>query len=393
MSDPRTMAGDRGKGAALLIGVIALLLCILGGLSHGTQFWRAYLMGYLFWVGITLGCFAMLMLYHMVGGRWGFAVRRPLEAGARLLPLMLLLFIPIIFGMGELYPWMHASGLPGHLAEKRNYLNQSGFIIRTAVCFAIWIFWAWLLNKWSVEQDRTGDPGRTLAEKMRKFSAPGIVLYSVTTYLVSVDWVMSLLPRWYSTIFGMLFMVVQVLTAMAFMAFVMLRVKDRPEIVKAQAAGPNVFRDIGTLIFACEMLWAYMTFSQLIITWSGNLPDEIVWYMPRLRSQWELISMFILVIFFAIPFLLLLSKPIKRNPRFLAMVAGIILVMRVLDLIWLIEPIYHPHQIYIHWMDILAPIGIGGIWIAAYIWQLNTRPILALHDVRVEGVERVAQHG
>lgn len=376
------------SGVPFAVGAAALALLLIGGVFHRTQFFRSYLLGFLFWAGISLGSLAILMLYHLVGGKWGFLIRRLLEAGTRTLPVMAVLFVPLLFGLRELFPWARPEVMAADpkLLAKHAYLNAGAFIGRAAIVFALWIVLARLLNRWSEEQDRTGDPG--IALRLQRLSAPGLVVYGLTTFFASVDWLMSLDPLWYSTIFGMMFMVSHGLTTMAFVILAVYALSGRDEV--AGLAVPGVLRDLGNLLFMFVMLWAYMAFSQLIIVWSGNLPEEITWYMPRLRSSWELLSLALLVFYFGTPFLLLLSRRIKENLKFLASVAALVLVMRVLDLVWLIEPIFHPKAIYVHWMDLAAPVGIGGIWLGAYLRLLGTRPLIALHDNRVEGL---AHHG
>ena len=378
------------SGLPLGIGIAGVVVCAIGAIFDRVQFFRSYLLGWLLWLGVALGCLAVLMLYHMVGGRWGFLIRRILEAATRTLPLLAVLFLPVGFGAREIFEWARPEAVRADpiLAAKAPYLNVPFFWIRAAILFAVWIGLATALDRWSAEQDATDDP--KIGLKLQRLSAPGLILYAATTFFASVDWLMSLEPRWYSSIFGMSFMVGQGLSAMA-VVLLAVRLLAGTEPF-ARATSRFVFRDLGNLQFMFLMLWGYMTFSQLIIVWSGNLPEEISWYLPRLLTSWKYLSLFILLSYFGAPFLLLLSRRIKEDIRFLSRVAGWVLAMQVIDMIWLVEPIFHPKGISIHVLDFAAPIGIGGIWAAFFLRELERRPILAIHDPRME-LAAEAHHG
>jgi hypothetical protein len=380
--EPRAPAG-----IPLGTGIAGIVACVVGAIFDPVQFFRSYLIGFLFWACVALGCLAILMLYHLVGGRWGFLIRRILEAGTRTFPMLAILFIPIIFGARVLFPWARPESVRADpiLLAKAPYLNLPFFVVRAAILFAVWIALAWFLNRWSAEQDASDDPA--IGIKLQRVSAPGLILYAATTFFASVDWLMSLSPHWYSSIFGMAFMVGQGVSAMAFVLLAVRYLSRVDPFSRFAVAG--VFHDLGNLQFMFLMLWAYMAFSQLIIIWSANLPEEISWYLPRLQTSWKFVSLFLLLSYFGAPFLLLLSRRVKTDLRFLAAVAGWVLGMRVIEMIWLIEPIFHPTAISIHVLDFAAPIGIGGVWVAVFLWQLERRPLIAVHDPRMEGV---AQH-
>jgi hypothetical protein len=376
--DPRASAR-----ISAAVGLAGILACLVGAFLDPVQFFRSYLIGFLFWTGVALGCLAILMLYHLVGGKWGYLARRILEAGTRTFPLLALLFVPLVFGARFLFPWARPEVVAGDaiLLAKARYLNVPFFAVRGAVLFAVWILLASFLNRWSAEQDATDD--FALGRKLQALSAGGLVLYAGTTFFASVDWMMSLSPHWYSSIFGMSFMVGHGLSAMAFVLLAVWFLSATEPF--ASVARPEVFRDLGSLLFMFLMLWAYMTFSQLIIIWGGNLPEEISFYLPRLQTSWKFVSLFILLVYFGAPFLLLLSRKVKRDLRFLAAIAAAVLVMRTVDLVWLVEPIFHPRGIFVHALDFAAPIGIGGVWTAVFLAQLGRRPLLAVHDPRMEG--------
>ena len=366
---------------ALIVGVVAGAILIVGAIFNHTQFHRSYLLAFVFWMGFPLGSLVLLMLQHLTGGGWGLVIRRPLEAATRTLPLMLLLFIPIAVGVGVVYPWTHEPEIT-HLGDKTKYLNIPFFIARSAICFAIWFLLAYFLNRWSREQDRTAD--RQLAKKMRILSGPGMVLFVLTVTIVAVDWVMSLEPEWMSTMFGLLFVAAWGVTGLAF-AIASLALLARNEPLNHIVAKRH-FHDLGKLLLALVMLWTYFAFSQYLIIWSGNLPEEIHYYLPRTHGAWGVIVVTISILHFAAPFLFLLSRNVKRDAGKLMIIAVLILVMRFVDFFWMITPSFTHEHFVVSWMDIVAPIAIGGLWLATYAWQLGTRPLVALNDPQYESV-------
>jgi hypothetical protein len=371
---------DAIRKRALAVGLVAIVLCLAGMLFNRQQFFRSYLMAYLFWVGIPLGCFAIVMLHHLVGGAWGFVIQRLLESGIRTFPLMALLFLPVFLGMQDLYLWAQPEVLAADpiLQQKSVYLNMPFFVARTVVYFAIWISIASLLNKWSLEQDRTAEG--SLTRRLQSLSGPGLVVYGLTVTFSSIDWVMSLEPRWSSTIYGMMFMVSYALAALAFVITVAFLLAQRRPL--SQVVGPGHFHDLGNLLLALVMFWAYLAFCQFLIVWVENLTEEIPWYLHRMTGGWQRIALSLILCQFALPFMLLLSQSTKRSAGMLSAVALMILVMHWIDMFWLVAPAFHPAKLYLHWMDVAAPIGIGGIWISAFFWQLKDRSLLPLHDPR-----------
>ncbi len=373
---------DRLQRQSLMIGVVGLLLYTVGGWANPEQFFRSYLLAYVFWVGISLGSLGVVMLHHLTGGGWGFVIRRLLESGTRTLPLMALLFVPLLFGMSDLYVWARPDAVAADeiLQHKSAYLNPSFFMLRTAIYFAAWIGVASLLNRWSGEQDRTAAPG--LTRRLQLLSGPGLVLYGLTVTFASVDWVMSLEPHWFSSIYGILFMVGQGLASLAFATALAVALADRPPL--SELVSPARLHDLGNLLLAFVMLWTYIAFSQFLIIWSGNLPEEIPWYLHRTGGGWQWIGLFLLAFHFALPFLLLLSRQIKRDARMLMIVSAAIIAMRLVDLYWLVVPAFHPDGVRLHWMDLAAPVGIGGLWMAVFAWQLKQRPLVPIHDPRLK---------
>jgi hypothetical protein len=369
---------DRFRSRALIVGIAGLALCGVGAIFDAPQFFRSYLLAFVFWIGIALGCLAILMLQHMSGGAWGIVIRRVLEAATRTFPILAALFVPVALGMPFIYEWANAAAVEASsvLQHKHPYLNIPFFIGRAIFYFAVWNLISYLLNKWSREQDLTGE--RDLTRKLQGLSGPGLVLYGLTVTFASIDWVMSLDPTWYSTIFGMLFMGGQGLSAMAFtiaVIVVLSNYKPMSEVIQ-----PRHLHDLGKLMLAFLMLWAYFAFSQFLIIWSGNIPEEVSWYTRRLHSSWRYIGLALVLLHFALPFVLLLSRDLKRNARTISMVAILILVMRYVDLYWLTGPEFHEGHFVISWMDLIMPLGIGGVWLWYFAGQLKTRPLVPVQD-------------
>jgi len=367
---------------SLATGGIASAALLVGRFLDPPQFYRSYLLGFSLWMGIALGCLGILMLQHLTGGAWGIVIRRILEAGAGTLPFLFLLFLPLATGLRKLYPWADPNLLAHDelLRHKSAYLNAAGFLLRAVIYFALWSATAMLLRRWSERQDHAGDPG--LPDKMAKLSGAGIALYVVAMTFASVDWLMSLEPHWFSTIYGVFIVVGQILSAMSFAILVLAFLAGRAPL--AGAVGVRHFHDLGKLLFAFVMIWSYFAFSQFLIIWAGNLPEEIPWYLKRLTGGWQWFALALVLFQFAIPFALLLSVRLKRDPGKLARIAAILLGMRLLDMAWMIGPAFHPDGLSLHWMDVAAPVAVGGIWLAVFLGYLTSRPLLPLGDPFLE---------
>jgi hypothetical protein len=393
MSDPTYSAPleiEARRRPALLAGIVGLVVCALGFAFDREQFFRSYLVGYMFWLGVALGSMALAMVHHMSGGAWGMVVRRIFEASSRTLPLLAVLFLPIVLGMHELYPWTRAAHLAEDhvLQQKALYLNVPFFLIRALLYFAVWIALAAMLNRWSREQDE-GDPAAT--RKMQLMSGGGLVAYGLTITFASVDWVMSLNPHWYSTIFGFIFMGGQALAALAFTIAVAVLLSRRPPMNGVYNAGH--FHDLGKLLLAFVMLWAYFAFSQYLIIYSGNLVEEIPYFTTRTMGGWQYVALLIIVFHFALPFALLLSRDLKRNATRLVTVAVGILVMRVVDLFFMVAPEFATAGFRLHWLDVAAPLAVGGIWLWLFLTQLSQRPLLPIRDPQLaEALESAGGH-
>ena len=383
---------------ALAVGLAGLVAAAAGYFTAEEQFFRSYLLAFTFWIGLPLGSMGILMIHHVGGGTWGFAIRRLLEAGTRTLPLLFLLVLPILFfGLHDLYEWTHQSVVQKDaiLQQKAPYLNEPFFIVRTVLYFAIWGLFAFLLNRWSQQQDQTTATHPT--HRLQLLSGPGIVVFFLTATLASMDWLMSLEPHWFSTIFGIIYIVGTGLMAwgFAFLIAVPLARRAPPQGVITE----QHLRDLGTFMLACVMLWAYTSFSQLLIIWSANLPEEITWYMTRLEGGWQYVAYGLLVFHFAVPFLFLISSTMKSKTKLLGVLAAGLIFMRWVDLYWITAPTFtkvhaehgpsfHSSGITLHWLDLVISIGIGGIVVAFFLAQLKKRALIAQNDPRFADLYR-----
>ena len=386
MNDSFPPQYERVQQGSLVAGAALLALSVALGFHDWTQFFRSYLVAFIFWTGMGLGCMAILMLHHMVGGTWGFALRRLLESGAKTVRLMAILAIPLLLIVPKLYSWDTPAAREEMSPFKRVYLSRVFFTSRTVIYFAAWMALVYFLNKWSNDQDRTGDAG--LLRRMQNLSGPGLLIYGLTVTYASVDWAMSLEPKWFSTIYGMIFMVTQALAAMALVTVVVMFLSDRKPL--SEIVTPLLFNDFGNLLLMFTMLWAYLSFSQYLIIWAGNLQDEIPWYMVRTSGGWHWFAAALILFHFAVPFFLLLMRFIKRRKRILAALAAGLIVMSVVDIYWLTVPAFEPKGPEFHLTDYGTLIGIGGLWMWLFLSQLKKRPLLPLHDPRLE---EVLHHG
>jgi hypothetical protein len=362
------------------VAVVGLLGCAVGFFLDPAQFYRSWLFAFLFWSGISVGCLSISFINHLTGGMWGLVIRRFLEAGTRLFPLLLVLFLPVVLGLGRLYPWTQPGDDP-LLKHKALYLNAPFFLGRAVFYFAVWTLLSHFLNRWSRELD--AGASLKLSRKLRGLSGGGLVLMGLTITFSAIDWGMSLNPHWFSHIYGILFMVGQVLSALALMIVCVARTAEEKPM--QDAVRPGTVHDLGKLMLAFTMLWAYVNFSQFLIIWSGNISEETPFFVDRLRLGWQYVAILLLVFHFVVPFLLLLSRDLKRNSRLLGMLAAGMLLVRLIDLYWLLAPDmlgYGPRlvKLTVHWLDVAAPLGLGGLWLYFFARQLGTRPILPVGE-------------
>jgi hypothetical protein len=371
---------DRRQWQALVAGVAALVPCVVGAFFDPPQFFRAYLAAYQFFLGLALGGMVILTIYHLTGGAWGFLIRRTLEAGMRTLPLLAVLFTPIACGLGYLYVWARPEEVDTFkdLRHKLIYLNPPFFWGRAAFYFILWLGMGYLLNRWSRRQDEAG--GTAPARKMTLFSGPAMIVYGITITFASVDWLMSLQPSFHSTIFGPIYAGGQILSALCVALIVLAWLLVRSPV--GGSISQDAVNDLGNLLLTFLVIWTYLVWFQFMLIWIANLPYEAAWYLPRVEGGWLGVAWALFVLHFAVPFLLLLSRDIKRVPGRLAWVAGLLLLMQLVFNYYQTMPAFNRDApgIAQHWMDFLTPLGLGGLWLANFLWELKRAPLLPRHD-------------
>jgi hypothetical protein len=385
---------------SLIIGVVFGIVALVLAFTRPDEFYRGYLIAFMDWLGVALGSMAIIMIRHLTGGGWGVVIRRLQGAAMRTLPLLAVLFIPILIAVwqGRMYPWLMSPDqiqdahirehLEKHSFIKGAYLNPRGFLIRAIIYFAIWNLLSFLLSKWSKEGDSPSTPDNT--QKFKAVAGPGLILYGFTITFAAIDWVMSLDPSWISTIFGLVILIGEVLSAMCFAVVVeriLFNYRPMSEMLK-----PDFVHDHGKWMLTFIMVWAYFSFSQWLIIWAGNLPTEITFYLKRLNGNWGYVGLFLVVFHFAVPFALLLSRPFKRNIRKLVWLAIWLLFMRWLDLFWIVEPNFSK-TFTMTVADIVLPIAIGGLWLAYYFHNLAALPLLPAYDPSAGEVLGPHHHG
>ncbi len=356
---------------AFAAGTAGLAVFLVGPWRGAGHF--SYLFAYLFWIGLSLGCLAVMMLHHLVGGQWGVATRPFLRAGARTMPVMGLLFLPILAGLSTLYPW--AGPDPPPMPEgAREFLVRPFFIVRTAIYFASWLALAFWIPRWSARLDAVDDP--RLAHRLRVLCGWGLVVYGVTVFYSAVDWILSLEPGWTSTVYGMIVMAGHGLSALAAVTALWVAFSRRRPGLEVT---PERLHDLGNLLLAFVMLWAYVSFSQYLVIWFGDLSREIPWYVHRTRGGWDKVAIGLIVLHFAVPFVLLLSRRLKRSRRVLPVLAGALVVVHSLDVFWRVRPPLDPAGLSIHVSDLLAPLVVGAFWVGAFLFHLRRSPMQAAH--------------
>ena len=376
------------RSRALVVGVVGTLMTLAGAAVDADRAFQSWLFGWVFWIGVALGCLAIVMIHHVTGGAWGIVIRRLLEAGMRTIPWMALLFLPIVSGLPRIYEWARPEVVAADplLQHKAPYLNSGFFTMRAALYFLAWGGLAWILSRWSHLQDKTGDP--RIVRRFQMVAAPGLLLFVLTMTFASVDWVMSLEPHWFSTIYGVLLMAGQAVSAISFATIMVILLAEAKPL--STVVTPAHLHDLGKLLFAFVMVWAYFALSQFLIIWGGNLPEEVPWFLRRLQGGWEWVGLSIILLHFAVPFILLLMRQVKRDPARLFRVALLILAMRVVDLYWMMAPAFGDHGGGPHWLDLTALAGVGGLWLHLFAREAAKVPLLPMKD---PGLQEALGHG
>jgi hypothetical protein len=383
---------SRAQSIALSIGVVFTALSLLEYFINPTQFFRSWMVGFLFPFALGLGSLACLMLQYMSGGAWGMVIRRQLEAGTRTIPYVTIMFLPIliavVMGSHALYEWTDPAKVQADpvIRDKSAYLNVTWWVIRAVIVFAIWNLYTFVLNRLSAREEATGDP--EISRRLMAWSSIGLVIYVFSLTSAGTDWIMSMNVHWFSTIYGLILLGGQGLTVISLAIIsTTLLMKEQPLL---GVITKKHLHDLGKLLFMFTLFWTYVSFSQLVIIWSGNLPEEITWYVDRMNGGWEYIGAILLFLQWMLPFLILLSQNIKRNPKTIRFMAIWILCVRLADTIWLVEPNFHSQHLFIDWSDLTAPIGLTGLWAAIYLAQLKQR---ALIPVNAPDLGKALVHG
>jgi len=363
---------NRIQLASLIGGILALGATVFGAFVNTKQFFFSYLFAVLFWLGLSLGCFVVAMMHQLAGGRWGYPTRRFLEAGFMVLPLMAFLFIPIFFGLHQLYPW---SADPS-VGSRHVYDSNWAYIIREVFFFFVWIWIALCLRKWSLEQDLTTDAAPT--RRARFLSGPGTVIYGLLVTFASVDWIVSLEKDWYSTMFGVIVAGGQILVAFAFIVVLLAMFQNQAPF--AGVVEKVHYHHLGNLLLTFVLFWTYVSFGQLLIIYSGDMPNETHWYLHRIMGSWKAVIGVVALFHFFLPFFLLLFRGIKRRVFAIATLSALLFIVHIVDTYWLVMPSLHQDGIAISWMDFTAPIGVGGLWVAWFLWRLKSAPLLPVTD-------------
>jgi hypothetical protein len=378
MSEALQSRINRIQLGAFVLGVLGLGASAFGAFTNSTQFFFSYLFSVVFWLGLSLGCFVVAMIHQLTGGRWGYPTRRFLEAGFMLLPLMLLLFVPVFFGLAHLYPWARPDEVTSEsaLQHRHAYLNGWAYIVRQILFLGVLIWLAWRLRKWSLAQDRTADAEPT--RKARFLSGPGIVIYGLLGTFACMDWIMSLEKHWYSTMFGVVVLIGQILTAFAFSVIMLTLFRNQPPFVGT--VEKVHYHHLGNLLLTFVLFWTYVSFGQLLIIYSGDLPHELEWYLHRIAGSWKIVVAAIAGFHFFLPFFLLLFRGIKIRVGALTILAGLLFVMHIVDTYWLIMPALHHTAVSVSWLDFTTIVGVGGLWVGAFLWCLKGAPLMPQKD-------------
>lgn len=385
---------NRWRTLALGVGGIGLIVWAVGCYFDTQNALRAWLLGFIFWGGIGIGGLGVLILQYLTGGAWGVVIRRTVEAASRTIWILPILFIPLAVGVTHLYEWTHLENDP--IIQGRGwYLTVGGWVVRAVIYFVLWGVMAYLLNKWSANQDKAADMEESAKwlGTATAFSGPTMVFYALVVTFAVIDWVMTLEPHWFSTIWGLLFVAGWGLSCFCFVVALLALLADKAPMNRI--LGKRHFHDLGKLMLALVMVWAYFNFSQFLIIWSGNIPEETGWYLTRTKGVWGVIGLILVIFHFAFPFLILLQQDFKRKAKLLAAMGVFILVMRLVDMFYLIAPspmIEHAGHETSHfsWLYLVGPIAVGGLWLAFFFYQLAQRPMVPIND---PFLENAVEHG
>ncbi len=378
--DVRLGPTARISWAALAVGVLAGVVCLIGGIGRPGELERAYLEAVTYFMGFSLGALSWLMVQHLVRGAWGVLCRRVWEAAAITIPLFFILLLPVFFDLSTFYPWADPLAIEameprfaGKVEAKGAYFTPWFFWVRTLVVFGVFIALAGLLVVWSGQHDARGD--WWLLRRMSYLSGPGLFIFGLAITFAATDWWKSLMPAWYSTMYPVIHAVGFAVGALA-LAVLLVVALARPGRPLAPYLNERLYGHLGNLLLAMVLLWIYVNFGQYLITWSGDLPDKIQWFVPRVQTSWKWVAGALLVLHFALPFLILVPHRNRRSPAILAGVSIGLIALRAVDTHFLLAPSVRPEGAFVSWLDFTALVAVGGIWIAVFTWVLAGRSLL-----------------
>lgn len=386
----RIIGGDRIPVVSAVICLIGVAASVIAFMINPQHFFHAWLTGFMFWFTLAAGALFFVMMHHLVGATWSVVLRRIGEAVMAVLPYMIVAILPVIFGIGELYHWSHADVVAGDkgLQGKIAYLNAPFFVIRILVYFAVWTILVRLLYTASLRQDE--DHSEKLRLRFRRVSASGMILFAFTLTFAAFDWLMSLDAHWYSTIFGAYIFAGGVVAVLAFLPLVSMLLRRRHAM--ADMITTEHYHDMGKLLFAFVIFWAYMAFSQYFLIWYGNIPEETEWFISRWTGSWKTISLILVFGNFVIPFFILITRGAKRRLTMLGFFAVWLLLMHWVDLYWVIMPSLYPDGAHLSWID-LAPItALGGAFIAMFWRIFSAHPTVTKGDPKLELSKRLVNY-
>lgn len=381
-------AAARLKGLGITAGVVCLVAAVVWGYLIGDEmrrFFHAYVLAFTYFLSFALGALFFVILHHLVGATWSVVVRRIAEILTGAFPVLFVLalgiVIPLLMGNDSLYKWNnHEVVEKSHMLEaKAGYLNAPFFAARMVLYFAIWIGLAGFFRKLSVQQDESGDPA--LSARMKKVSAPAMILFALTTAWAAFDLLMSLMPEWFSTMFGVTYFAGCAISIYALLAVISVAVQKSGRVQTAITV--EHYHDLGKMTNSFTLFWAYVEFSQFMLIWAANIPEESIFYAPRMFTDWKYVSLALIVLHFAIPFVGMMSRHVKRSPPLLALWCVYMLAVHLVDLYWVIMPAYNPSKIVIHPIDFLCLAGVGGLFLFAAMATASKVRLLAVRDPRL----------
>ena len=365
-------------GAVALLGAV---VCAVMGPGNPKQFYFSWLVSFLFFLSLALGALFFVLIQYATQGGWGIVLRRIGETVFVTLPVMAALFVPVLLGLHDLYEWSHAEAVQQDalLQWKSPFLNVPFFLLRAAIYFGLWSGIAIFYYRGSRGQDTTGD--HAVSTRLRKFAGPSLIVLALTQTLASIDWIMSLTPHWYSTMFGVYFFAGSFVGFIALLSVVAVAVR-RAGLLDTVISAEHL-QDVGKFLFAFTAFWAYISFSQYFLMWYGNLPEETVWYKARMEGSWLQVSLFLIAGHFLAPFFYLMGRSVKRNGATLAVGGAWLLAMHFLDLYWQVMPTLHPAGLHLSVLDVAAFLTVGGCFVAAAGWLLRRQALVPVRDPRL----------